>query len=80
MGLSRGFVRAGALIAFDVDARDIGKSAAEVAAMVIAGRAPANIPVRIPEKVEIVMNENTIDLMGIDIADSIYDSIDIIKP
>ena len=80
MGLSPGFVRAGALFALDVDAREIGRKAADVVTSVLEGRDPGKIPVHVPHKVKLVINKNTIDLLGIDISADIYDLAEVVKP
>lgn len=80
MGLSPGFVRAGALVALDTDARVIGRKAAEVAASVIKGQSPGKIPVHIPNNVKIIINKNTIDLLDIDISGDIYNLAEVVSP
>lgn len=80
MGLSPGFVRAGALVALDADAGEIGRKAAGVAISALEGNSIGEIPVKVPQKLKIVMNRNTIDLLGIDISEDIYGLAEIINP
>ncbi len=80
MGLSPGFVRAGALVALDADAGGIGRRAADVAASVLEGQDPGKIPVHVPHKVKLVINKNTIDLLGIDVSADIYDLAEVVNP
>lgn len=79
MGLSPGFVRAGALVALEADAVGIGRKAANVAASVLEGQSPGEIPVHVIDKVKLVINKNTIDLLGIDISEDIYDLAEVIN-
>lgn len=80
MGLSPGFVRAGALVALDADAGGIGREAADVAVSVFEGHRPGKIPVHVPHKVKLVINKNTIDLLGIDVSADIYNMAEVINP
>ena len=80
MGLSPGFVRAGALVALDTDAGDIGRKAAEVAASVLEGHSLGKVPVHVPDKVKIVMNRNTMDIIGMELPKEIHAEVEVITP
>lgn len=80
MGLSPGFARAGALVALDADAGGIGREAADVAVSIFEGHRPGKIPVHVPHKVKLVINKNTVDLLGIDVSAEIYDLAEVVNP
>ncbi len=80
MGLSPGFVRAGALVALNTDAGDIGREAAEVAASVLEGDNVGKIPVHVPDNVKVVMNKNTMELIGMELPKEIYAEVEVITP
>lgn len=80
IGLSNSFVKAGALAAFHMDAADIGRQAASMAYNILKGGDPSVVPVSVPEKIKILLNSNTIDVIGITVPGSIYDSAEIFTP
>lgn len=80
VGLSPSFVKAGALAAFQMDAKDIGSQAASIAGNVLRGSDPSVIPVSVPGKIKIVLNSNTMKLIGVKIPKDIYDSAEILRP
>ena len=71
---------AGALAAFRMDADDIGRQAASIAGNILKGSNPSVIPVSAPGKVKIVLNSNTIKLIGVKVPKDIYDSAEILRP
>lgn len=70
MGLSPAFVKAGALIALSADYRDVGRQCGEEAAQVLAGRAPASLPITTPRKVTPYVNLNVARAIGVEIPTS----------
>ena len=67
MGLSEQHVQAGALFALVTSHEENGRQAAERVRRVIAGEKPSQIPVGIPEKLEIVFNPRTAERLSINI-------------
>lgn len=67
IGLGPSFIKSGALIVFDLDERDVGRQAAVSADRVLAGESPSDIPITVPENVELIINEVITNLLGIDI-------------
>ena len=65
MGLSPGFVKAGALLALSVDYADVGAQCGEQAAQVLAGRPPSLLPVTIPRKVTLYLNLTVAKAIGV---------------
>jgi len=65
MGLSPGFVKAGALLALSVDYADVGAQCAEQVAQVLAGRPPAALPITVPRKVTPYLNLNVAKAIGV---------------
>ena len=59
VGLSPAFVRAGALLAFSVDYRDVGRQSGEQALQVFAGERPSDVPMTAPRSVSLSLNLNT---------------------
>ncbi|GAB4349333.1 MAG: hypothetical protein Kow0099_32340 [Candidatus Abyssubacteria bacterium] len=70
MGPHNGFVRAGALLALTADYRENGRQAAELAAQILEGAKPGNIPVRTPRKVEMAINLRVANHIGLKIPQS----------
>lgn len=59
VGLSRSWVKAGALYALERDYQDIGRQCGELAAQVLKGAAPSSLPVQSPRKAGVVLNLKT---------------------
>ncbi len=70
MGLSPAFAKAGALLALSVDYRDVGLQCGEQAAQVLAGRAPAALPITTPRRVTLYLNLNVARAIGVEIPPS----------
>jgi putative ABC transport system substrate-binding protein len=71
MGFSRHVVESGALFALDFDYKAIGMQAGEIANRVIAGTAPATIPVTVADIIWFHYNENTAERINIKIPDEL---------
>ena len=67
MGLSPGFVKAGALLALSVDYRDVGVQCGEQATHILAGRAPASLPITTPRRVTLYLNSQVAKAIGVTI-------------
>jgi putative ABC transport system substrate-binding protein len=67
MGLSPGFVKAGALLALSVDYTDVGAQCGEQAAQVLSGRPPTSLPITTPRKVTLYLNANVARAIGVTI-------------
>ena len=80
MGISPAFVKAGALAAFQLEAAHIGRQAASIADNILRGALPSGTPVSVPGKVKLVLNSNTIKVLGIIMPGTIYDGAKIISP
>ncbi len=80
VGLSPAFVKAGALMAFEMDPFDMGRQAANAANRIMMGEKVSNIPVVTPLKVRIVLNSNTIDLIDVEIPAKEMTSVRVIGP
>ncbi len=65
MGLSPGFVKAGALLALSVDYADVGAQCGEQAAQVLAGRPPPSLPITVPRRVTLYLNLNVAKAIGV---------------
>lgn len=66
MGLSAGFVKAGALLALAVDEyADVGAQCGEQAAYVLAGRAPTSLSITTPRKVRLYLNSTVAKAIGV---------------
>lgn len=71
VGLSSYYTKAGALISFDCDYRDLGRQAGEVILKILNGEDPADIGVRRPEKINFSLNLVTAERLGIRIPSAI---------
>jgi len=78
VGLSSTWVKAGALYAIEVDYRDVGRQAAELASKILQGGSPGKPPVFYPEKVNYSLNMRTKDHLRLDIANDIIKGTSII--
>jgi putative tryptophan/tyrosine transport system substrate-binding protein len=67
VGLSRTWVKAGALYALDRDYRDIGHQCAEMALKILQGTSPAALPPVPPRKVVYSVNLKTAHILKLDI-------------
>lgn len=67
MGLSPGFVKAGALLALSVDYADVGAQCAEQAVQILTGRSPTSLPITAPRKVTLYLNANVAKAIGVTI-------------
>lgn len=67
MGLSPAFVQAGALMAMAVDYGAVGEQCGEQVLKVLAGHAPAVLPVTVPERVTLHLNLRTAESIGLKI-------------
>ncbi|MBI4830383.1 MAG: ABC transporter substrate-binding protein [Candidatus Lindowbacteria bacterium] len=71
MGPHNGFVKAGALVALTADYRENGRQAGEIAIQIVNGARPENVPVAIPRKVEMALNLQVANNIGLKIPQSI---------
>jgi len=61
----------GALITYGVDYFDLGKQSARLAARILEGASPTDIPFETPRMFRIVVNEKTANAIGLNLPDSI---------
>ncbi|PLX83372.1 MAG: hypothetical protein C0617_12700 [Desulfuromonas sp.] len=73
VGLSRAWVKAGALYALDRDYRDIGRQCGELALRALQGQAPEGLPVESPRKITYSLNLKTARKMKIGLPPSLVD-------
>lgn len=59
VGLSPSFVKAGALLAFSTEYRDLGGQAAQQSLEILDGRPAAEMPLAVPRRVKLSINMNT---------------------
>ena len=75
VGLSAAYVKAGALMALDCDYGDIGRQSGELAARILSGQSPANVPQTAPRSFTRALNLKIREHMKIAInQDAIKDS------
>jgi putative tryptophan/tyrosine transport system substrate-binding protein len=63
----RQFAQAGGLISYGADVRDIFRRSAAVVHKLLQGTKPADLPVELPTKFELVLNMKTAKALGIDV-------------
>ncbi len=71
MGLSEHFVRMGALLAVGPDYEDVGRQSGEIAARILRGSDPEEVPVASPRKVQLSLNLRTAEIIGLSIPDTV---------
>ncbi len=71
MGLSDHFVRMGALLAVGPDYEDVGRQSGEIAAKILRGSNPEEVPVASPRKVQLSLNLRTAEIIGLTIPDTV---------
>ena len=71
VGLSPSFVKAGALLSFSCDYEDVGAQSGEVAAEILRGKPPAELPVVYPRHVSMYLNLNTARAIRLEISPEI---------
>jgi len=76
MGLSRAFVKSGALLALSCKHEDIGRQSGELAIRILSGEAPSAIPVTAPRKVSLSLNLIVAEQIGIKLPSNITDKAD----
>lgn len=65
IGLAASYTRAGALISFEADYRDVGRQAGEMALKIIEGAKPANIEPAAPRRIKSSVNLAVAERLGI---------------
>lgn len=80
MGLSPAFVKAGALFSLSAYPDKIGRQAAGLTMDVLAGERPSNIPISVPNDAELVVNRNTLKILGLEPSPSILKEAKIVDP
>jgi putative ABC transport system substrate-binding protein len=63
----RQFAQAGGLISYGADVRDIFRRSAAIVHKLLEGTKPADLPVELPTKFELVLNMKTAKALGIDV-------------
>lgn len=76
IGLSRAFVRAGALLALSCNYEDVGRQSGELAVRILAGEKPSRIPITVPRKISLSLNLRVAEQIGIKIPSYIVDKAD----
>jgi putative ABC transport system substrate-binding protein len=80
MGLSPAFVKAGALFSISIDPDMVGRQAAGLTMDVLGGERPSNIPVSVPADGDLLINKNTLKILGLEPSPSILKEAKIIDP
>lgn len=71
VGLSSFYTKAGALISFDCDYRDLGRQAGKIAFRILNGENPNDIEPVPPEKIKISINLITAERLGVKISEEV---------
>lgn len=71
IGSEEGMVKGGALITKGINYYNLGVDAGKMAADILNGKKPGDIPVILPTNMDIVVNKTTMDTLGITIPDDI---------
>jgi putative ABC transport system substrate-binding protein len=67
MGVSLGYVKAGALFCVYADYHDLGRQAAEMAVEILKGKPPSSIPMQSPRQSKMALNLSAAEAIGQDI-------------
>jgi putative tryptophan/tyrosine transport system substrate-binding protein len=70
-GNDLGFDRAGCLLSYGVDDADVARRRADYVDRVLKGAQPANLPVELPTKFDLVINLKTAKVLGLSMPQSI---------
>ena len=73
VGLSKTWVKAGALYALDWDYNSIGEQCAGIAVSMLSGKSANKIPLQYPEKIKLVINMRTAKYLKLSVKQSILD-------
>jgi putative ABC transport system substrate-binding protein len=73
---AREFAEAGLLLAYGVDFRDIFRRSAVLLDKILKGAKPADLPVELPTKFELVVNLKTAKTLGVDVPLSVQQRAD----
>lgn len=73
IGLSSTYTKAGALLSFDYNYRDLGRQAAEMAVRIVHGAKPSDIPAQPPELVNMSLNLSVAERLGIQVPSHIIE-------
>ena len=65
------FARADALLSYGIDIGDLFRRAAGYVDLILKGRKPADMPIQLPTKFELVVNPNAARALGVTIPPSI---------
>ncbi|MFH1288757.1 MAG: ABC transporter substrate-binding protein [bacterium] len=71
VGLSSFYTKAGALVSFDCDYKDLGRQAGKIALRIFNGEKPNDIKFIIPGKIKVSINLITAERLGIEISQDI---------
>lgn len=71
VGLSPSFVKAGALLAFSTNYRDLGRQAGEQSLRIVVGEDISQIPMAAPRQVSLAINMNTAKQIQVEIRDEV---------
>ncbi|MBE9535544.1 MAG: ABC transporter substrate-binding protein [Proteobacteria bacterium] len=80
MGLSPAFVKAGALFSLSIYPDKVGRQAAGLTMDVLAGEKPSTIPITVPTDSELLVNKNTLKMLGLELSSSILKEAKIVGP
>ncbi|MEK7156853.1 MAG: ABC transporter substrate-binding protein [Patescibacteria group bacterium] len=75
---SRSQVESGALFGLGPDYAVSGRQSADIANKILRGGNPGNIPVQVPERLILVINQDTAKLIGVSFSDSFLKKADIV--
>ncbi|MBN1913128.1 MAG: hypothetical protein JW788_01870, partial [Candidatus Omnitrophica bacterium] len=73
IGLSSGYAKAGALIAFDCDYKDMGKQTAELAARILKGDLTAKKEIILPRKIKYSLNALVAERLGLKLSSEVLE-------
>jgi len=76
IGFAANTVKAGALVGFVYDYRDLGRQTGEIVAAIANGKNAGEIPIAVPRKVGYAVNKRTAKYLGIDLSPSMLSSAD----
>ena len=74
VGLSPSFVKAGALLAFSTDYRDLGRQAGEQGLQILVGEDVSRVPMTVPRHLSMSINMNTAKQIRVQIRDEIREN------
>ena len=79
VAFSEKYIQMGAFMAFELDPKDMGRQAGEMANQILAGKQPGEIPVQEARTVSVTVNRTVAKKFGIRLDDALSETVEIVE-